>query len=46
MTKLILLSGDYGVGKSEFGKQIVESRKSYSYVKDDIVIDIVKHNID
>jgi adenylate kinase len=28
--------------KSEFGKQIVESRKTYSYVKDEIVIDLVK----
>jgi adenylate kinase family enzyme len=29
--------------KSEFGKQIVESRKNYSYVKDEIVIELVKH---
>ncbi len=29
--------------KSEFGKQIVESRKTYSYVKDEIVIELVKH---
>ena len=32
--------------KSEFGKQIVESRKTYSYVKDEIVIDLVKHHIE
>jgi len=32
--------------KSEFGKQIVESRKTYSYVKDEIVIDLVKHQIE
>ena len=31
--------------KSEFGKLIVESRKTYSYVKDEIVIDLVKMNI-
>jgi adenylate kinase len=28
--------------KSEFGKLIVESRKNYSYVKDEIVIELVK----
>ena len=27
--------------KSEYGKQIVESRKTYSYVKDEIVIELV-----
>ncbi len=32
--------------KSEFGKQIVESRKNYSYVKDEIVIDLVKIQIE
>lgn len=32
--------------KSEFGKQIVESRKSYSYVKDEIVIELVKMQIE
>lgn len=32
--------------KSEFGKQIVESRKNYSYVKDEIVIELVKHQIE
>ena len=32
--------------KSEFGKQIVESRKTYSYVKDEIVIDLVKQEIE
>jgi adenylate kinase family enzyme len=28
--------------KSDFGKQIVESRKTYSYVDDKIVIKLVK----
>jgi adenylate kinase len=32
--------------KSEFGKQIVESRKTYSYVKDEIVIELVKMQIE
>jgi adenylate kinase len=32
--------------KSEFGKQIVESRKAYSYVKDEIVIELVKMQIE
>jgi adenylate kinase len=32
--------------KSEFGKQIVESRKNYSYVKDEIVIELVKMQIE
>ena len=32
--------------KSEFGKQIVESRKNYSYVKDDIVIELVQMQIE
>jgi adenylate kinase len=32
--------------KSEFGKQIVESRKQYAYVKDEIVIDLVKLQIE
>jgi len=27
--------------RSEYGKQIFESRKSYSYIKDEIVIDLV-----
>lgn len=32
--------------KSEFGKQIVESRNTYSFVKDEIVIDLVKQQIE
>jgi len=32
--------------KSEYGKQIVEGRKTYSYVKDEIVIDLVKLQIE
>jgi adenylate kinase family enzyme len=32
--------------KSEFGKHIVESRKNYSYVSDEIVIDLVKLQIE
>ena len=32
--------------KSEFGKQIVEARKTYSYVKDEIVIELVKMQIE
>lgn len=32
--------------KSEFGKRIVESRKTYSYVKDDIVTELVKGQIE
>ena len=32
--------------KSEFGKQIVESRKTYSYVRDEIVIELVKLQIE
>ena len=32
--------------KSEYGKQIVESRKTYSYVKDEIVIELVKLQIE
>jgi adenylate kinase len=32
--------------KSEFGKQIVESRRTYSYVKDDIVIELVQLQIE
>jgi adenylate kinase len=32
--------------KSELGKQIVESRKTYSYVKDEIVISLVKLQIE
>jgi adenylate kinase len=28
--------------KSEFGKHIQESRRTYSYVKDDIVIELVQ----
>lgn len=34
------------IKKSEFGKQIVEARKSYSYVKDDIVIELVQMQIE
>ena len=34
------------IKKSDFGKQIVESKRTYSYVKDEIVIDIVRHNIE
>jgi adenylate kinase len=32
--------------KSEFGKLIVESRRTYSYVKDEIVIELVKLQIE
>lgn len=32
--------------KSEFGKRIVESRKTYSYIRDEIVIDLVKLQIE
>jgi len=32
--------------KSEFGKLIVESRKNYSYVKDEIIIELVKMQIE
>ena len=32
--------------KSEHGKSIVEARKTYSYVKDEIVIELVKLQID
>ncbi len=32
--------------KSEYGKQIVENRKTYSFVKDEIVIDLVKLQIE
>ena len=32
--------------KSEYGKQIYESRKNYSYIKDEIVIDLVQSHIE
>lgn len=32
--------------KSEFGKQIVESRRTYSYVRDEIVIELVRLQIE
>ena len=32
--------------KSDFGKRIYESRKKYSYIEDEIVIEIVKQHID
>lgn len=32
--------------RSEYGKQIFESRKSYSYIKDEIVIDLVQNQIE
>jgi adenylate kinase len=32
--------------KSEYGKEIVESRKTYSYVKDEIVKKLVKLQIE
>ena len=32
--------------KSEYGKQIIEAKKTYSYVKDEIVIDLIKLNIE
>lgn len=32
--------------KSDYGKLIVESRKTYSYVKDEIVTELVKHQIE
>jgi len=31
--------------KSEFGKKIVDSRKTYSYVPDDVVIELVTKQI-
>lgn len=34
------------IKKSEYGKQILESMKTYSYVKDEIVINVVKNRID
>jgi adenylate kinase len=34
------------VKKSEYGKQILESMKTYSYVKDEIVISVVKNRIE
>ena len=32
--------------KSDFGKRIYESRKKYSYIEDEIVIDLVKQHIE
>lgn len=32
--------------RSEYGKQIYESRKTYSYIKDEIVIDLVQNHIE
>jgi adenylate kinase len=32
--------------KSEYGKQIYESRKTYSYIKDEIVIDLIQDKIE
>ena len=32
--------------RSEYGKQIFESRKNYSYIKDEIVIDLVRNHIE
>lgn len=32
--------------RSEYGKQIYENRKNYSYIKDEIVIDLVQNHID
>lgn len=32
--------------RSEYGKQIFESRKTYSYIKDEIVIDLVQNQIE
>ena len=32
--------------KSEYGKQIVEARKHYGYVKDEIVVELVKMQVD
>ena len=32
--------------KSEYGKLIVEARKTYSYVRDEIVTELVKHQIE
>ena len=32
--------------KSDFGKLIFESRKNYSYIQDEIVIDLVKIHIE
>ena len=32
--------------RSEYGKQIFESRKTYSYIKDEIVIDLVQSHIE
>lgn len=32
--------------KSEYGKLIVEQRKTYSYVKDEIVTELVKNQIE
>jgi adenylate kinase len=32
--------------KSDLGKQIVDARKNYQYVKDDVVVEIVKGQVD
>ena len=32
--------------KSDYGKQIIEQRKSYAYIKDEIVMDLVQKQID
>ena len=32
--------------KSDYGKRIYESRKNYSYIPDEIVIDLVKRHIE
>ena len=34
------------IKKSEYGKQILESMKTYSYVKDEVVINVVKNRIE
>lgn len=34
------------IKKSEYGKQILDSMKTYSYVKDKIVINVVKNRIE
>lgn len=32
--------------RSEYGKRIYESRKTYSYIEDEIVIDLVQNHIE
>jgi len=32
--------------KSEYGKQIMEARKTYSYVRDEIVVDLVQTSLE